>query len=65
MGQQEVYQFLRKNKDKWFTSKEISLELDRSRGSVQASLRKLYNREDILMKRKKGNRIWYSAKIIR
>jgi len=41
MGQQEVYDFLKGNKRKWFTSKEISGELDISLGSITTSLKKL------------------------
>jgi len=41
MGQQEVYDFLRKNKNRWFTSRDISEALDVSIGSVTMSLKKL------------------------
>lgn len=41
MGQQEVYDFLRKNKLKWFSSKDIAKKLDVSVGSVTNSLRRL------------------------
>lgn len=41
LGQQEVYDFLKTNKGKWFTSKEISQKLKISIGSVQTSLKKL------------------------
>jgi len=41
MGQQDIYDFLKGNKRKWFTSKEISKELDVSIGSVTNCLRKL------------------------
>jgi DNA-binding transcriptional regulator GbsR (MarR family) len=41
MGQQEVYDFLCKNKGKWFTSREISDKLKVSIGSVTMSLKKL------------------------
>jgi DNA-binding transcriptional regulator GbsR (MarR family) len=41
MGQQEVYDFLRKNKNKWFTSRDISEALGVSIGSVTMSLKKL------------------------
>lgn len=41
MGQQEVYNFLKDNPKKWFTSKEISDAIDVSIGSVTMSLKKL------------------------
>ena len=41
MGQQEVYNFLKANKGKWFTSKQISLNIKVSIGSVTMSLKKL------------------------
>jgi transcription initiation factor IIE alpha subunit len=47
MGQQEVYDFLRKNKRRWFTSKEISKSLNISIGSITACLKKLRRTETI------------------
>jgi DNA-binding transcriptional regulator GbsR (MarR family) len=41
MGQQEVYDFLKKNRNMWFTSKEITTKLKISLGSVTMSLKKL------------------------
>lgn len=41
MGQQEVYDFLKKNSGKWYTSREISEKLGISIGSVTMSLKKL------------------------
>ncbi|MBD3354981.1 hypothetical protein GF361_03270 [Candidatus Woesearchaeota archaeon] len=41
MGQQDIYDFLKGNKRKWFTSKEISNKLEVSIGSVTNCLRKL------------------------
>ncbi|MFT4310302.1 MAG: helix-turn-helix domain-containing protein [Candidatus Woesearchaeota archaeon] len=41
IGQQEVYDFLKTNKTKWFTSREISEQLNISIGSVTMSLKKL------------------------
>jgi len=41
MGQQEVYDYLKKHKGKWFTSKEIAEGLKASVGSVTTSLKKL------------------------
>ena len=58
MGQQEVYDFLRKNKSKWFTSKEITKMLKISLGSVTTSLKKL-RQTGILYSRFTGNRHLY------
>ena len=41
MGQQEVYNYLKKNRKRWFTSKEISKGLKVSIGSVTNCLKKL------------------------
>ena len=41
MGQQEVYNFLKRNRDAWFLSKEISKRLGVSIGSVTNCLKKL------------------------
>ena len=41
MGQQEVYDFLKKHGGKWFTSKEIANGLRASVGSVTTCLKKL------------------------
>ncbi len=41
MGQQEVYNFLKKNPRRWFTSREISEKIKISIGSVTSSLKKL------------------------
>ncbi len=41
MGQQEVYDLLKKHKSRWFTSKEIANMLMASLGSVTTCLKKL------------------------
>ncbi len=41
MGQQEVYDFLKRNRSKWYTSKEIADNLRASLGSVTTCLKKL------------------------
>ena len=41
MGQQEIYDFLKQNRAKWFSSKDISGILGTSIGSVTNSLRRL------------------------
>ena len=50
MGQQEVFNFLSKNKNKWWSSKEIAAKLDASVGSVTTTLTKLRKRKEILYK---------------
>lgn len=41
MGQQEVYTFLKKHRNKWLSSKELAKKLKVSLGSVTMSLQKL------------------------
>ena len=41
MGQQEVYDFLKKHRGNWFTSKEIAKGLKASVGSITTCLKKL------------------------
>ena len=41
MGQQEVTTFLEKNRNKWFTSRQITKKLKVSAGSVMSSMKKL------------------------
>lgn len=55
MGQQEVYDFLMKHPDEWFTSKQISEELIVSIGSVTMSLKKL-RKTNIIKYRNTGKR---------
>ena len=47
MGQQEVYNFLKKHRGKWYTSKEIANGLKSSVGSVTTCLQKLRDSSDI------------------
>ncbi|OGM02190.1 hypothetical protein A3K72_04320 [Candidatus Woesearchaeota archaeon RBG_13_36_6] len=53
MGQQEVFDFLKKNEGRWWTSKEIAMKLNSSVGSVTTNLNKLRKREEIQFKRSK------------
>jgi predicted transcriptional regulator len=61
MGQQEVYDFLKKNKRKWFTSKSISDDLGLSIGSVTNNLKKLRKTNSVKSKQE-GNRYFYMFK---
>jgi len=54
MGQQEVYSFLKKYKDKWFSTREISKKLGISLGSVTMSAKRL--RESKLVRFKYENK---------
>ena len=64
MGQQEIYDFLKGHKAKWFTSKEISAGLDVSIGSVTNCLRKLRESRAVQFK-ESGNRNQYEYKFKR
>jgi len=54
MGQQEVYDLLKRHKNKWLSSKEMALELRISLGSVTVSLQKL-RKANILSYKLRGN----------
>ena len=41
MGQWEIYGFLKKNRKKWFTIKQLSERLGASSGSVASCIRRL------------------------
>jgi Mn-dependent DtxR family transcriptional regulator len=58
MGQQEVYDFLCKNKCRWFTSRQISEKLKVSIGSVTMSLKKL-RKTNLIKYRNTGKRNTY------
>lgn len=50
MGQQEVFDFLKRNKNNWFLSKEISKKLGTSIGSVTNCLKRLKDSNAISFK---------------
>ena len=63
MGQQEIYNFLKDFPNEWFTSKEISKEINISIGSVTVCLKKLRDHNEIQYKaigKKGGKRPQYS-----
>jgi len=53
MGQQEVFNFLKKNRNKWFTSRQIADKLKASYGSVSVSIMKLRQSGQITFKESK------------
>ena len=53
MGQQEVFTFLKKNRNKWFTSRQIADKLKVSFGSVSVSIMKLRQSGQIKFKNSK------------
>jgi Mn-dependent DtxR family transcriptional regulator len=60
MGQQEVFSFLKNNRGKWFTSKDIAGRLSVSLGSVTNNLKKLRKTEKGTLKFKlDGNKYFY------
>ena len=62
MGQQEVYDFLTKNRNKWFTSREISAMLGVSIGSVTMSLKKL-RKTNIIKYKNTGKRNTFKYRV--
>ena len=55
MGQQEVYDFLKKNRTKWFNTKQVTKMLKTSIGSVTNCLAKLRKSNQVNY-RQSGNR---------
>ena len=53
MGQQEVFTLLKKNRSKWFTSRQIADKLNASYGSVSVSVMKLRQSGQIKFKKNK------------
>ena len=47
MGQQEIYDFLKKNKGQYFTSKNLVKELNVSTSSFFGAMRRLLNYKDV------------------
>jgi len=64
MGQQEIYDYLKNNKRKWYTSKEISKGLKVSIGSVTSCLKKLRQSRTVQFRTSK-NRNQYEYKFKR
>ena len=64
MGQSEIFEFLEKHSDKWFTTKEICKALGLSQSSVSVSLRVLRHRKEIrfLKEEDHGKLIFYKSK---
>jgi transcription initiation factor IIE alpha subunit len=62
MGQQDIYDFLKKNKRRWFTSKELSKKLGISIGSVTMSLKKLRESKSVKFQTTKRNMFKYMFK---
>lgn len=63
MGQQEVYDFLKAHPNEWFTSREISEEINISIGSTTVCLKKLRKNNEVQYKaigKKGGKRTQYS-----
>ena len=50
MGQQDIYQFLRKNKGKWFTSREIREALQVGPSSISTCLKSLRSYKGVFFK---------------
>ena len=59
MGQQEIYNFLKRNKTKWFTAKEICKRMDISIGSGTNCLQKLRKSDFIGFKESPARREAY------
>ena len=62
MGQQDIYDFLKNNKEDWYTSKELSKHLAISIGSVTMSLKKLRESRSVKFQTTKRNMFKYMFK---
>ena len=62
MGQQDIYDFLKKHPKDWFTSKELSQKLGISIGSVTMSLKKLRESRSVKYQTTKRNMYKYMFK---
>ncbi len=62
MGQAEVTEFLEYRLGRWFTSKEISLNVNTSTVSVAHSLRKLIEQGEVQRRRDVKNKYGYQYK---
>ena len=62
MTQQKVLEFLKQNKDKWFTVKQISKSMGVSTGSIGANIKKLREYKMLLFKEKRFNSYYYKHK---
>ncbi|MCX8147560.1 MAG: winged helix-turn-helix domain-containing protein [Candidatus Woesearchaeota archaeon] len=62
MGQQDIYDFLKKHPKRWFTSKELSQKLGISIGSVTMSLKKLRESKSVKFRTTKRNMFQYMFK---
>lgn len=63
MGQQEIYDFLKKHSKRWYTSKEISEALDLSIGSITSCLKKLRQTRSVNFREsKRKNQYEYKSK---
>ena len=63
MGQQEVYDFLKKNKEAWFTARDVASQLKISLNSSRTSLARLKKSKFIRCKQKeKQNVLEYKMK---
>ncbi|MBI2147904.1 HTH domain-containing protein [Candidatus Woesearchaeota archaeon] len=62
MGQQDIYDFLKNNKEDWYTSKDLSGHLGISIGSVTMSLKKLRESRSVKFQTTKRNMFKYMFK---
>ncbi len=61
MGQQEILEYLKKNRTKWFSTKELSEKLHISIGSITFSAKKLRKTRFVYFK-KVDISYWYKNK---
>lgn len=61
MGQQDIYDFLYKNRGRYFSVVEISALTGLSDSSIQVSLRKLRHRGEIVLHKQVDHQFYYGV----
>jgi len=65
MGQQEIYDFLKKNKRRWFSTRDLSDKLDTSIGSITNCIRKMREGKFIVFKKDSERKLGFLYKFRR
>lgn len=55
MGHQEIFEFLKKHRGKWFVAEELSKRMNLSVASVRVSLKKLRENRNIYFRKMNNN----------
>lgn len=64
MCQARVYKFLKKNKEKWFLTKEVGEGVNLQSGTVVTNLKRLFQ-QGLILREVKGKSVSYSWKFFK